>query len=87
MAYQPVSVYRANATLVAPVGLDSQFNIIQSSRVSLAADVKETRLGLYHKFDNAKGLKSLAYLETRQNFKGQDGVTDTAVGLQLTGQF
>jgi hypothetical protein len=87
MAYQPVSVYHASANLSAPVGLDNEFNIVQSSKVNLAADIKETRLGLYHRFDNAKGFKSLAYIESRQNYKGQDGVTDTAVGLQLTSQF
>ena len=87
MAYQPVSVYHASANLSAPVGLDNEFNIVQSSKVNLAADIKETRLGLYHRFDNAKGFKSLAYIESRQNYKGQDGVTDTAVGLQLTNQF
>jgi hypothetical protein len=87
MAYQPVSVYRAEAELVAPVGLDAQFNIIQHSTINLAADVKETRLGLYHKFNDSKEYSTLAFIETRQNFKGQDGVKDNAVGFQITRQF
>ena len=87
MAYQPVSVYRAEAELVAPVGLDAQFNIIQHSTVNLAADVKETRLGLYHKFNDSKEYSTLAFIETRQNFKGQEGVKDNAVGFQITRQF
>lgn len=86
MAYQPVSVYRAGAEINAPVGLDSDFNVITKSYANLAADIKEKRLGVYHKF-SYNNLKAFAFLETRQNFKGIEGAKDNAIGLQITKQF
>jgi len=86
MSYQPVSVYRAWADITAPVGLDDQFNIVQHSRVNLAADAKELRTGFYHKFNN-KTINSIAFIETRLNYKGQVGVRDTAVGIMFNQQY
>jgi len=87
MVYQPVSVYRANADLVAPVGLDSSFNVIQNSSVNLAADVHEFRTGVYHKFQNSKEFNTMAFVEARQNYRGQLGQNDMAVGFKLTKTF
>lgn len=87
MVYQPVSVYRANADLVAPVGLDSSFNVIQNSSVNLAADVHELRTGVYHKFQNSKEFNTMAFVEARQNYRGQLGQNDMAVGFKLTKTF
>lgn len=86
MAYQPVSIYNAQANINMPIGLDANYNVIQSTRANLAADVKETRLGLYYKLSD-KNTNTFAFIETRQNYRGQDGVKDTAVGLRFTGQF
>lgn len=87
MAYKPVTVYNAAARLNVPVGLDNSFNVIQHSTVNLAADNLEHRLGLYHQFNNQSNLKTLAFLETRSNYRGQEGVKNHAVGLQITRQF
>ena len=87
MVYQPVTVYRANADLVAPVGLDSSFNVIQNSSVNLAADVHELRAGIYHKFQNSKEFNTMAFVEARQNYRGQLGQNDMAVGFKLTKTF
>lgn len=86
MAYQPVTVYNAQANVNMPVGLDQNFNIIQGTRANLAADVKETRLGLYYKLSE-KYTRASAFIETRQNYRGQDGIRDHAAGLQFTRQF
>jgi len=69
-----------------PVGLDQNFNVIQGTRANLAADVKETRLGLYYKLSE-KYTQASAFIETRQNYRGQDGIRDHAAGLQFTRQF
>jgi len=87
MAYQPVSVYRANADLVAPVGLDSSFNIIQNSSVNLAADVHELRTGIYHKFQNSKEFNTMTFVEARQNYHGQLGQSDVAFGFKFSKTF
>jgi hypothetical protein len=87
MVYQPVTVYHAVADIVAPVGLDENFNIIQNSRGNLAADVHEYRAGFYHKFTNKNVVNTMAFIETRQNYKGQEGVKDTAIGLMISKQF
>ena len=86
MAYQPASIYNAQANINMPVGLDANYNVIQSTRANLAADVKETRLGLYYKLTD-RHTNAFGFIETRQNYRGQDGVKDTAVGLRFTGQF
>jgi hypothetical protein len=86
MAYQPASIYNAQANINMPVGLDANYNVIQSTRANLAADVKETRLGLYYKLAD-RNTNAFGFIETRQNYRGQDGVKDTAVGLRFTGQF
>jgi subtilisin family serine protease len=87
MAYQPVSVYHARADITAPVGLDSEFNIIQQHRGNLAADVREVRTGFYYKFSEKNSTNVTAFLENRQNFRGQEGVKDHALGFVVNQRF
>jgi hypothetical protein len=87
MFYQPVSVYHARADITAPVGLDSDFNIVQQHRGSLAADVREVRAGVYYKFSEKNSTDVTAFLENRQNFRGQEGVKDHAVGFVVNQRF
>jgi hypothetical protein len=87
MAYQPVSVYHARADITAPVGLDSDFNIIQQHRGNLAADVREVRTGFYYKFSDKNSTNVTAFLENRQNFRGQEGVKDHALGFVVNQRF
>ena len=87
MLYQPVSVYHARADITAPVGLDSDFNIVQQHRGSLAADVREVRAGVYYKFSEKNSTDVTAFLENRQNFRGQEGVKDHAVGFVVNQRF
>jgi hypothetical protein len=87
MIYQPVSVYSAKANITAPVGLDSDFNIVQNSTANLAADVLERRTGIYYKIDDRKTTKVMTFIEYRNNYKGQEGVTDKVVGLAITKLF
>jgi len=82
MLYQPVTVYKAEADMYAPVGLDSNFNVIQQSRANLAADVRETRAGMFYKTKNL-----VAFIEHRQNFQGQANVSNTAVGFNYTTRY
>jgi len=83
MLYKPVTVSSATANLIAPIGLDSNFNIVQNSTVNLASSVKEQRLGLYHKFTN-KNDKSLFYIEYRKNHLGLDNNNNYAVGMNYS---
>jgi subtilisin family serine protease len=87
MMYQPVSVYSAKANITAPVGLDSDFNIVQNSTANLAADVLERRTGFYYKIDDRKTTKVMTFIEYRNNYKGQEGVTDKVVGLAINKLF
>lgn len=87
MYYKPVTIHRAMADIVAPVGLDSEFNVVQNSRANLAASVKEHRVGFYHKFEDKKYYKSMAFIESRYNYRGQEGMKDTAVGVNFTKYF
>ena len=87
MVYQPVSVYRAMADVTAPVGLDSDFNVIQNSRQNLAATVHETRVGLYYKFKDEDSSNLLAFVENRQNYRGQTGVSDNVAGISFNQRF
>jgi subtilisin family serine protease len=87
MVYQPVSVYRAMADVTAPVGLDSNFNVIQNSRQNLAATVHETRVGLYYKFKDEDRSNILAFVENRQNYRGQTGVSDNVAGISFNQRF
>jgi subtilisin family serine protease len=87
MLYSPVTVYKAMADVVAPIGLDNEFNVIQNSKVNLSANVKELRMGLYHKFENTRDIKSMLFLEKRQNYRGQSSVDDVAFGLSMIKSF
>jgi hypothetical protein len=87
MLYQPVSVYYAKADITAPIGLDSNFNVIQTSRGNLAADVKEVRGGVYYKFNEKNSMDVIAFFENRQNYRGQAGVKDNALGFVVNQRF
>ena len=87
IAYQPVSVYHAEADLIAPVGLTENFEIIQNSKANLAADVRELRTGLYFKLNNHSDTNLLTFAEYRKDFRGQTGVNDTAFGIVFTKKF
>ena len=87
MAYQPVSVYHAEADLVAPVGLDEDFGVIQNSKANLAADVREVRSGVYYKVNNLRDINLLTFAEYRKDYRGQQGKNDIAVGIVLTKKF
>ena len=87
MTYQPVSVYYAKANITAPVGLDSNFNVIQNSTANLSADVHERRTGLYFKMNDKKSVNLIGFLEYRNNYQGVEGASDTVVGAVLTKRF
>ena len=87
MMYKPVTVQRAKVDVNMPVGLDSDFNVIQSSKGDLAATVKEYRLGMYHKFYDSKRIKSIVFVESRRNYQGVEALKDTAVGIKATKYF
>lgn len=87
MTYQPVSVYHAEADLIAPVGLTENFEIIRNSKASLAADVRELRTGVYYKVNNRRDINLLTFAEYRKDYRGQSGVNDTAIGIVLTKKF
>ena len=88
MAYQPVTVYRAMVHSNIPVGLDSNLNIVSAGNINLAADVKEYRAGLYHRFTNKNASTSvMSFVENRQNYRGQPGVTDNVVGMLASYRF
>lgn len=87
MFYQPVSVYEAKADLIAPVGLDENFGVIQNSKADLAADVRELRTGIYYKVNNLRDINLLTFAEYRKDYRGQEGKNDLAVGIVLTKKF
>lgn len=88
MTYQPVTVYRAMVNSNVPVGLDSNFNVVSAGTINLAADVKEYRAGLYHRFTNKNASTSvMSFVENRQNYRGQPGVTDNVVGVLASHRF
>jgi hypothetical protein len=87
MLYQPVSVYDAQANVNIPVGLDADYNVVNTDRINLAATVKEMRTGVYYKFTNQGATNALAFVETRMNYQGQAGVNDTVIGVTLAHRF
>jgi hypothetical protein len=88
MTYQPVTVYRAMVNSNVPVGLDSNFNVVSAGNINLAADVKEYRAGVYHRFTNKDSSTSImTFIENRQNYRGQPGVTDNVVGMTASVRF
>lgn len=86
-AYQPVSVYKAQADVNVPTGLDNNFNVVQNSKVNLAADVHELRVGLYYKYQNTNKTSALVFAENRQNYSGQTGVSSNVAGIMLKHRF
>jgi len=87
MFYQPVTVYDAQASGSIPVGLDSEFNTVSTNSANFAADVHELRTGFYYKSNNKDNTNLTAFFETRQNYRGQAGVTDQAIGVSYTKRF
>lgn len=83
MAYQPVNVYHANASVNIPVGFDSQYNIVNANNIDLSATTKEHRTGIYYKSNDGV----LAFIENRKNYQGQDSVSNTVAGITVTKQF
>ena len=87
MLYQPVSVYHAMASTNIPTGFDNGGNIMYANNVNLAAGVKEMRAGGYWKFANKNNSHMLAFVESRQNYQGVQGLTETAAGLSVNYKF
>ena len=87
MLYQPVEVYRAMASTNIPTGFDSTGNIMYANSVNLAATVKEVRAGGYWKFSDKDNSHMLAFLETRQNYQGVQGLSETAAGISISYKF
>jgi hypothetical protein len=87
MLYQPVEVYRAIASTNIPTGFDSTGNIMYANSVNLAATVKEVRAGGYWKFSDKDNSHMLAFLETRQNYQGVQGLSETAAGISISYKF
>lgn len=84
---QPVTVSRGIASATVPVAQDSE-GVVQyaNQRFNIAPDVKELRTGVYYKF-NHKTANLLGFVEYRNNYMGQAGITDTVVGLTLDQKF
>ena len=53
----------------------------------MVADVKEVRAGMYYKFSEKNYTDVTAFAESRQNFRGQEGVKDHAVGFVVNQRF
>ena len=87
MLYQPVTVYDAQADGSIPVGLDSNFNTVNTNSVNLTANVQELRTGFYFKAAEKNNMNLMAFVENRQNYKGQSGTTDSAVGMTYNIKF
>lgn len=87
MLYQPVTVYDARADGSIPVGLDSNFNTINTNSASLTSDVQELRTGFYFKATEKNNTNLMVFIENRQNYKAQSGVTDAAVGVSYNIKF
>ena len=87
MVYQPVTVYNAQADSSIPVGLDSNFNTVTSNSVNFAADVHELRTGIYFKSNDKNNTNLMAFFENRQNYRGQAGFSDQAIGVSYTARF
>lgn len=87
MVYQPVAVYRAIASTNIPTGFDNGGNIMYANNVNLAAGVKEMRLGGYWKFADKTNSNMLAFVESRQNYQGVQGLNETAAGLSVNYKF
>lgn len=88
MVYQPVSVYKASATANIPVGLDSEYNVVSTQKISLAAEVQELRSGLYYKMINTKEHSNVvAFFEHRQNYLAQEGLKQNVIGINANYRF
>lgn len=84
--YKPVAVYKGQANLVAPVGLDNEFNIINQSKITLNSTIRETRQGLYYNYQ--KSNHSLTtYVEARNNYLGIQSQKDYAFGVSYSSKY
>ena len=87
MAYQPPTVYNAQATGNVPVGLDSNYNVVNAGSVDLSSNTPEYRVGLYYKLTEKSGKNIMAFVENRQNVQGQEGVSSNVAGLLASVRF
>ena len=87
MAYQPPTIYSAQANGNIPVGLDTNYNIVTSGNIDLGGGVPEYRFGAYYKLNGKSGTNVLAFIENRQNVQGQEGVSSNVVGLLANARF
>jgi len=87
MAYQPPTVYRAQANGNIPVGLDAEYNVVNSNSIDLSATVPEYRFGAYYKLTEKSGKNVMAFIENRQNVQGQEGISRNVVGVMANIRF
>ena len=87
MAYQPPTVYSAQANGNIPVGLDANYNVVTAGSVDLSATNPEYRFGGYYKLKEKSGTTVMAFLENRQNFQGVSGATANVAGVLANVRF
>jgi len=87
MAYQPPTVYSANANGNIPVGLDANYNVVTTGSVDLSANNPEYRFGGYYKLREKNGTNVTAFIENRQNVQGIAGATANVAGLLANVRF
>ena len=87
MAYQPPTVYSANANGNIPVGLDANYNVVTSGAVDLSSSNPEYRFGGYYKLKEKSGTSVLAFFENRQNIQGVAGATANVAGVLANVRF
>ena len=87
MAYQPPTVYSAQANGNIPVGLDANYNVVTAGSVDLSANNPEYRFGGYYKLKEKSGTSVLAFLENRQNVQGVAGATANVAGVLANVRF
>lgn len=80
MYYKPAAVYSGSAQTTLPVGLDSNFNIINNSILQLKQEVAEQRIGFYSKY-NYKKTKTMLFLEYQKDYLGLKNHNSLAFGI------
>jgi len=87
MAYQPPTVYSANANGNIPVGLDANYNVVTAGTVDLSSSNPEYRFGGYYRLKEKNGTSVLAFIENRQNVQGVAGATANVAGVLANVRF
>lgn len=87
MAYQPPTVYSANANGNIPVGLDANYNVVTAGAVDLSSSNPEYRFGGYYRLKEKNGTSVLAFIENRQNVQGVAGATANVAGVLANVRF